>query len=808
MAQPLDNILVLDFSTGWPGSVATMIMSDFGAEVIKIEPPSGDQFRQFAASSQWNRGKKSIVLDLKNSEDQTHLKKLLNSCDVVVESYRPGVAKRLGVDYETLSADRPDLIYCSITGWGPKGPYSNYKGYEGLVAAKIGRMVSFGGQTSREGPHYSAVQTASHSSAMAAFRGVLSALLVRDRTGQGQKIETSLLQALALYDFRDWIIWQLMVSHPDKFPEDPWGSSLRMPTPGYMPIRTKDGHWIQMANIVERPFHASMRALGLEHIYEDPRFEKAPMLMEEDAKVLRKMMLEKGVEKTLDEWMQLFVNKHPDVAAEPFMTTDQGMEHPQMLFNEHVQTVEDPDLGKMRQLGPISLMQATPGTIKGPAPSIGEHTSEILGNNQQGSHSLEYPSENLPKHPLEGIVVLDLATVIAGPLSCALLAELGARVIRIEPPAGDFGRRNQFGIITQRTMAGTESLSMDMKTDSGSEIMQKLVASADVLIHNMRPGAMERLGIGYEQVKTVNPRLVYVYAGGYGNTGPYSHRPSMHPIPGAVCGGAMAQLGKDNLPSNNKNMNIDELYETARMLGRANEGNPDPNSSMAITASAMLGLYHRERSGKGQYIVSTMLQANAYANADDFFLYQGKPSRNIPDSEGYGLNALYRLYRASDGWIFLACPFEKEWQDLCETIGRENLMTDSRFTNSSQRDMNDSALIDELTSVFLGKKASEWEVLLTSRNVGCVEAESNGPYQFFSDNEHVIANEFITEVDHPRWGKHWRHNSVIRFSKTPGRSASGPLKGEHNHKILAELGYNENDINNMEQGKIIFAEEP
>ena len=172
----------------------------------------------------------------------------------------------------------------------------------------------------------------------------------------------------------------------------------------------------------------------------------------------------------------------------------------------------------------------------------------------------------------------------------------------------------------------------------------------------MRPGAPERLGIGYEQVSQYNPRIVYVYAGGYGDSGPHSHRPAMHPIGGAAIGGALNQLGRGGLPDRDAPMTLDESYEVARRLGHSNETNPDPNSSMVISAGVMLGLYARERLGISQSILSTMIGANAYANADDFFSYEGKPQQLLPDAEGLGLHALYRLYQAQRGWVFLACP--------------------------------------------------------------------------------------------------------------------------------------------------------
>ena len=189
-------------------------------------------------------------------------------------------------------------------------------------------------------------------------------------------------------------------------------------------------------------------------------------------------------------------------------------------------------------------MSGTPGRTQGPAPALGQHTAEVLS--RLGNGAVERSNGKnapMPKHALEGITLLDLGTVINGPLGCALVAELGARVIRIEAPGGDWGRQGM-PMSVHRTMGGSECICLDLKTAEGQEIMGKLAAKADLLLHSMRPGAPERTGIGYEQLAEINPNLVYLYAGGYGSTGPYSHRPSMAPIAGAVSGGGVAQMGR------------------------------------------------------------------------------------------------------------------------------------------------------------------------------------------------------------------------------------------------------------------------
>ena len=806
MTQIFEGLRVLDFTEGMLGAVATMVLSDYGAEVIKVEPPGGHQSRSIPAAIQWNRGKKSIILDLDGQEGRKQARELSQRADVVIESFRPGTTQRLGIDYETLSADRPDLVYCSLTGWGPKGPYAHYKPYEGAVAAKVGRMMVFSGQSNREGPYYSAVQTATHAANMGAVRGIIAALHVRDKTGQGQKVETSLMQAINLYEFIDLVFWQMMVRFPDVFTEHPW---LRgYPTLAYLPVRTKDGQWIQMANTVQRLFVAMIHDIGLGHIFEEARFEKAPVLLPDDREELRVIMLERFQEKTLDEWMDLFINKTRDVAAEPYRTAEEGMTHPQILHNGHVQDVQDPRVGMMRQLGPISLMSDTPGKIQGPAPDPGQHTQEVLdGLSNAQSKTNGYGSAELPRFPLEDVTVLDLATVIAGPLGCSLLGEMGARVIRIETPEGDLLRRMSMGVTANKTMAASEGMCLDLRTPEGQKIVHELVAKADILVHNMRPGAPERVGIGYEQLREINPGLVYVYAGGYGPTGPHSHRPSMHPIPGAVCGGVVTQMGVGAIPPADQSLTLDEIKEVSRRFGRANEGNPDPNSSMAVSVAALLGFYARKRTGKGQYVTSSMLQANAYANADDFFWYEGKPPRPLPDADGYGLNALYRLYEVQKGWVFLACPLQEEWQALCETIERRDLLEDPRFATPEARKEHDAALAEQLGKELATREPLEWEQLLIGAGVTCVKAEDAGPYHFNTEDPHVQENGYLTETESLRFGKFWRYSPIVRFSHTTPKVGPGPLRGQHNEAILQEMGYSEEQIKDFEERGITAREE-
>ncbi|MGH2598658.1 MAG: CaiB/BaiF CoA transferase family protein [Dehalococcoidia bacterium] len=802
MAAPLDGLRVVDLTLGPAGGIATMVLRDFGADVVKIEPPGGDPFRRLAAAPMWLRGKRSIVADLNQPDGRTTLETLVRGADVAVVGLRPATAERLRVDAATLHALNPRLVYCAITGFGAKGPYRDYKGYEGIVAAKSGRMMAFAGQPQRQGPVYAAVQVGTHAAAQAAVQGILAALLVREQSGRGQTVETSLLQGMLPYDMAGVFTRQLMQRFPEQFPADPLAGYNRQPTLQYQPVRTADGRWLQLGNLIEHLFHAYLNAAGLSWIYSDPRFTNAPNLDEESREALRTIMVERMLERTADEWMQEFI-ADGNVAAEPVMTTREALDHPQMRHNGDVIEVETPRHGRMVQLGPVATLRATPAAIDGVAPEPGAHTAGLA--DRWCAPVVEPVSSAAPhetgRAPLVGVTVVELATIIAAPLACALLGDLGARVIKIEaPPAGDPLRALGNGVSAAKTTASKESICIDLKQPEGQAIARALIAQADILIQNFRPGVAERLGFGYEQVCTFNPTIVYVCAMGYGVDGPYARRPSAHPIPGAATGGALWQAGSGWPPPATT---IDEIKEAARAFTRANEVNPDPSTSMAIATAAMLGLYARRLHGTGQQVDINMFVANAYANADDFLDYEGKPPRPLVDPDLYGLSATYRLYQAREGWVFFACLSDREWQAFCRTSGRPELFEDQPFATREARASNDAGLAQALASVFAERDADEWEALLTAAGVACVCASGPAPGAFWDEDPHVRQNGFVVEAEHPLWGPMRRHGPVVALSDNPSTPGPGTVAGQHTTAILRELGYDDAAIEHLHAQRVV-----
>ena len=818
MAGPCEGLVVLDFSWGMAGGLATAVLADFGAEVIKIEPPTGDPFRRHPAWLSWNRGKKSAVADLKTAEGRNQAQRLAERADVVLESFRPGVSHRLGIDYSTLSAINPRLVYASISGWGQQGPLSQIAGYEGVIAAKSGRMATFEGQMNRPGPAYAAVQVGTWAASQAAVRGILATLLARDVTGRGQWVQTSILQNMIPYDLAGLMMRQLSRQDPKMFPPDSLGARLRLPMLQYIPVRTKDGHWLQHANLMDRLFRAYLKAVGLGWVLEQELFKNAPIMDHESREALRELILNKMQERTVDEWLEIY-KADGNVAAEPFRYAVDGMNHEQFVHNGHVVEIADPRVGRLRTVGLLARLSDTPGEVGGPAPQLGQHTAEVLRRISSTSSAVSvaplegttYRADDRTKMKpvLDGITILDFSMVIAGPYAAAMLAEMGARVIKVDAtPEREQTISVSGGMapLNVKNYAGKEAIQVNLQSPEGKKIIHQLVARSDVLLHNFRPGVPERLAIDWDTCRQINPRLVHVYVGAYGATGPQHHRPGAHPIPGALLGGALRQAGRANPPAPDQPMDLEEIKEVSRLLMRANEANPDPNTSQAVASSILLALLARARTGKGQAIEVTMLQANAWANADEAYDYSGRPPCALPDEQCYGLNALYRLYQASEGWVFLACVFDREWKAFCDAWNRPDLLADSRFASAAARIDHDDELAVEIGKVFMTRPADHWEELLRAAGVACVRADTDVG-AFLEEHPQAISNRMVVEVDSPCFGKYLRHGAIIDFSSAAGRLEHGSFAGEHSVRVMQELGYTNEQIAELRSRRVIHWEE-
>jgi crotonobetainyl-CoA:carnitine CoA-transferase CaiB-like acyl-CoA transferase len=813
MTLACEDVRVIDLSSGRVGGIATMVLADYGADVIKVEASTGDPAREREPSwPMWLRGKRSVALDLTQVADQAKLHDLVRTADVVVASYGPGAAEAHKADYATLSALNPGLIYCSATTWGLNGPYANYPSHdEALVAAKAGRFWAFQNLTRRPGPSFAAVQVGTHGASLSAAAGILAALHARKRTGVGQMLETSVLQGLLPFE-NTLIREQMEARYPEKMATErgPQNTPNAMSSLGYQPVMAKDGQWIQFANLMEHLFQASIVSLGLiEEVLANPEYSGAPNGLTEDKREeVRNIMLNRAQEKTAAEWMEIFYGNE-DVAADYVETAQDALHHRDLVANGEVVEYDHPTVGKLRMAGPLGTLRGTPGRAGGPAPMPGQHTQEVLAAPRQAA-ALKGTGDTKP--PLDGITVLEFATIIATPLGCSLLGDLGARVIKVEPIGGDPGRglarASGIGsyIGASRNNSTKESICIDLKSEHGQAIVRDLIKQADFIIHNYRPGVPERLGIGYEQAKAIKDDIIWINLNGYGPDGPGYLHPGAHPIPGAVNGGALMQAGA-NWPGDTST--LDGIREASRRFTRANESNPDPCSAMGLQATALLALRARDITGKGQQAFVSMVGSNAYANSDDSLSYPGKPARPVLDEWVMGVGPLRRLYHAQDEqWAFLSAEDDASFARFCATAGRADLAGDARYANATARAQHADELTAALEPLFLTKTADAWEQTLIAANVGCVRADGyKNSGQFWLNDPQPKANGLTPTAHHLVMGDYQRWGPVVKFSHNPGHYGGGMLAGEHTDALLAELGFTSEAISDLRARKVVWSEE-
>ena len=373
---PLAGMVVLDLTQIMAGPVCTMLLADMGADVIKIEKPNGgDDTRRMgppyagglaAGFLALNRNKRSLALNLQDDRGRQVFRRLLETADVVVENFRPGVMERLGLGYAELVQDRPSLVYCSISGFGGTGPYRNRGGFD-LVAQGMSGLMSITGFPDSPPAKVGVPITDISAGTLAAY-GILCAYIHALKTGQGQTVDTSLLEAGIAYT-----IWESALYFAEGEIPGPLGSAHRVSAP-YQALRTADGY-INIGAATQATWEQFCRALGLENLIEDPKF-KIPG----DRKV-RESELAELLESTLSRestayWLELL--EKAGVVAGPIYNMEQVYHDPQVQAREMLIDLDDPELGILHNIGIPVKLSATPGRIRRRAPALGEHSVEVL----------------------------------------------------------------------------------------------------------------------------------------------------------------------------------------------------------------------------------------------------------------------------------------------------------------------------------------------------------------------------------------------------------------------------------------------
>ena len=769
--------------------MATMLLSDNGADVVKVEPPGGDPTRKTETGARvWARGKRSIELDIHDAAQREQLLALIDRADVLVENFDLGVTETLGLDWETLRVRNPRLVMCSITPYGRHVDFKNRPGIDALVAARtglhweqrgwigtsIGRICGlpveledldippgcFDGPD-REGPLYPQSRWPSLGASFLALTGINAALRARLHTGRGQWVETSLLQGVLVSTAGGW-------QRPEHPEADGYMCWIFDPRGSKGHFQCADGKWIQ--NWVPNPSFALGVSQG-DTISVDDRINKPtddPTRIGPDYSELvvlahyHSQMKAAYAKYPSKEWLEAAAQV--GIPMQPTRRPEDALNDQALIDEGIVVTLDDPEVGPIRQVGIVYGMSKTPGKVQGPAPTIGQHTDEILAELLNPIPATPTASSGGLKAPLDGVLVLDLGLAIAGPFSNQLLSDLGATVIKINTVYDTFWHSTHIAYTANR---GKQSISINLKDPRGLAVLHELVKRADIVQHNMRYEAAIRLGVDYESLVTIKPDLIYCHSSGFDKS--RAHLPGNDQTGACLAGveyedGGMANGGKP--------------IWSLTSFGDTGNG--------FLAANAMIqAIYHRELTGEGQFLSTSILAAcllnSSYAWVD---AETGEGvDRPKVDALMFGTGPRTRLYETADRWICLAVQNDEQWSAVERSLGIAGLTT-----------MENDRAIETLTTSLRALTASEAFRLLDEAGVPCEIEDDQFAIRLFDDPQFRDAG-LVATVQQAQVGRFDQFGHMWTFSETPTRIAGPPLiVGHDTVDIMSEIGFEQSDI--------------
>ncbi|HEV3106099.1 MAG TPA: CoA transferase [Trinickia sp.] len=393
--------------------------------------------------------------------------------------------------------------------------------------------------------------------------------------------------------------------------------------------------------------------------------------------------------------------------------------------------------------------------------------------------------------PLAGVRILDLTTIVLGPLATVTLAGLGAEVIKIESPEGDNVRNagvmkhDGMGHVFLHNNRGKQSVVLDLKKAEAREALLRLATQSDVLISNVRPAAMKRLGLDYDALAEVNPRLIYVTACGYSARGPYADKPAYDDlIQGAAAIPWIMQQYGASAPS----------YTPISLADRL--------TGLHVVYAVNAALFARERTGKGQHVEVSMFESVAHFVLADHLA--GRTFEPAPSPAGYDrlLSPHRAPYRTADGYLCVLIYNDKHWRGFFKGIGRPELFEDERFSSQQNRSRNIRAVYAWIADIMPTRTTAEWQALLDEADI---------PNQVFNtidsliDDPHLRATGFIGEEEHPTEGRMLTLGNPTTWSATPATAPSpAPGLGEHSAAVLRLAGYTDEQIEEMHRSGVTY----
>jgi len=391
---------------------------------------------------------------------------------------------------------------------------------------------------------------------------------------------------------------------------------------------------------------------------------------------------------------------------------------------------------------------------------------------------------------LEGMRVLEITQVMSGPFCGLLLADLGADVIKVEKPDGDDSRRMAPPTIQGESAAfmainrNKRGLGLNLKTDEGREVFRQLAATSDVLLENFRPGTMQDFGLGYSDLSSRDPALIYCSISGFGQTGPYSKRGGFDLVAQAMSG-LMSITGHEDQPPVKVGVPIADL-----------------NAGFYACYAILAAYIHRLKTGEGQYIDTSLLEAGLAYTFWESSIYFATGVSPPPMGSAHRLSAPYQAVRAADGYLALGAANQRAWEQLCAVIGRRDLLSDARFVSNATRTRHQRELAGILEAVFATRPVAEW--LADLERAGVPAGPVYNMEQVYQDPQ-VQARDMVVDLEHPTAGLTKMLGLPVKLSRTPGQiRRPAPTLGQHTDEILRELGLSTESILALRERQVVF----
>jgi crotonobetainyl-CoA:carnitine CoA-transferase CaiB-like acyl-CoA transferase len=763
---PLSGIRVLDFSEGAQGPYAAALLADMGAEIIKVERPGrGDLMRESPPFKNGvslccltiNRGKKAIILDLKNPEDIGKALSIAQHCDVALENWRPGVADRLGIGYDAIAAANPRIVYAASSGFGRSGPYRR-KPCMDPIAQAISGLTSISGAPGGEGEKLRFV-LADFFSAMITCEAMLAGLYAREATGKGQRVDSSQLEAVMYLQIQRLTEFLLTGVKPV-----PMGSAC----PEIVPSRafaTADG-FIAVEAPTDAAWTALCGALNEPQLARDRRFADNSDRIANRA-ALDALLDAKFRTATIAHWVAK-LEPAGVPCARVFRTLVDALDDGFLLEAGFVKKLTHPKAGWVLLPEVPWRFSRTPAHTDRLAPEHGEHTEEVLQSctAKPVTHAA-FSGEVRPGGPLAGIKVLDLTQGDAGPLATMHLADLGAEVIKVEPSEGDWMRAlgvSSFAGISA-SFAGLNrnkhNVVVDFNDAAARAQVDKLAADADIIVHNFSTAVAQSLGITYSRYSVMNPRVIFCTITAFGSDTPLRNRPASELILQALTG-TMGYVGSADQPPYRVGMNV-----AAAAAGVA--------AAQAILAA----LIWRSRNGEGQAIeVSEIVALLSLMN--NYIASQSDPDEPISFARSH-LWPPDTGFKTKDGRVDFVIRVEENWAEFCRRIGATHVLGDPRFESWWKRADNLAELRRALAASMRQMTTVEVLRILDELDALCAPMHD---YETLVADPQVREDQMLLEVQtregpFPTIGVPWN------FSVTPAavRLAPPPLNS-NSHKPI------------------------